>query len=70
MKTVPNIIFYYSTLLYAGLSVLSVFIVFLKIKKTMSKFDRNFAILLSMVNIGMTLYLGYWGIIGLKLWIY
>jgi CubicO group peptidase (beta-lactamase class C family) len=70
MKTVPNIIFYYSTLLYAGLSVLSLFIVFLKIKKTMSKFDRNFAILLSMVNIGMTLYLGYWGIIGLKLWIY
>jgi CubicO group peptidase (beta-lactamase class C family) len=70
MKTIPNIIFYFSTLLYAGLSVLSLYLVFMNIKKTMNKFDRIFAILLSLVNIGMTLYLGYWGIIGLKLWIY
>jgi len=70
MKTVPNIIFYFSTLLFAVLSTLSLFIVFKSNKKTVYKFDRIFAILLSLANFGMTLYLGYWGIIGLKLWVY
>ena len=70
MKTIANYIFYCSTLLFAGLSVLSLFIVFNNFKKEMSKFDLICAILFSITNFGITLYLGYWGIIGLKLWVY
>ncbi|MBN1969466.1 MAG: beta-lactamase family protein [Candidatus Delongbacteria bacterium] len=70
MKTIPNIIFCSSTLLYTGLSVLSICIVIMNINKMRNKFDLYFTVILSTVNIGMTLYLAYWGIIGLKLWIY
>ncbi len=69
-KTVVNVIFFISTLLFAGLSVISLFTMYKGFTKPVKKFDRIFAVFLSSACFGMTLYLSYWGIIGLRLWAY
>lgn len=69
-KTPANVVFFISTLLFAGLSVLSLFASFRSFFKPVKKLDRIYAVILSSACFGMTLYLYYWGIIGLRLWVY
>jgi CubicO group peptidase (beta-lactamase class C family) len=68
--TPSNIIFFISTLLFAGLSILSLVISFISFKKPVGKITSIYAVILSLSCFGMTLYLGYWGIIGLRIWAY
>ena len=69
-KTPANVAFFISTLLFAGLSVASLFTSFRSFFKPVKKLDRIYAVMLSSACFGMTLYLSYWGIIGLRLWAY
>ncbi|UCC43519.1 MAG: beta-lactamase family protein [Candidatus Zixiibacteriota bacterium] len=68
--TVRNVIFFISTLVFAGLSVVSVYTTYKSFFKPVSKFARVYATLLSSACLGMTLYFGYWGLIGLRTWSY
>jgi CubicO group peptidase (beta-lactamase class C family) len=69
-KTPANVEFFISTLLFAGLSALSLFTSFKSFFKPVKKLARIYAIILSSACFGMALYLYYWGIIGLRLWAY
>ena len=69
-KSFANVVFFISTLLFAGLSALSLFTSFKSFFKPVRKFDRIYTVLVSLACFGMTLYLSYWGIIGLRLWAY
>ena len=68
--TAPNVIFLISTLFFAGFSVLSLFFSYRSFFKPVNIFARIYAVILSSACFGMTLYLGYWGIIGIRLWAY
>jgi CubicO group peptidase (beta-lactamase class C family) len=70
MLTVLNVVFFVSTWLFAGLSVLSLFTSYRSFYKPVKMIARIYAVILSSACFGMTLYLGYWGIIGLRLWAY
>ncbi len=70
MLTTLNVVFYVSTLLFAALSIFSLYTTFRSFSKPVKAIARVYAILLSLSCFGMTLYLGYWGVIGLKLWSY
>jgi hypothetical protein len=70
MLTVPNVIFFVSTLIFAGLSTISLFTTYRSFYKPVKMPARVYAVLLSSACFGMTLYLGYWGVIGLRLWTY
>jgi CubicO group peptidase (beta-lactamase class C family) len=65
-----NMVFFVSTLLFAGLSTLSLYTTYRSFFKPVRTMARVYAVLLSSACFGMTLYLGYWGIIGLRLWAY
>lgn len=69
-KTPANVVFFVSTLLFAGLSVLSIYTSFRSFSMPVKKLDRIYAVILSSACFGMTLYLYYWGVIGLRLWAY
>jgi hypothetical protein len=69
-KTTANVLLYLATLLFAGLSTLSLFTTWRSLTKPVTKTARVYAVLLTSACFGMTLYLGYWGIIGLKMWAY
>jgi len=69
-KTPANVVFFISTLIFAGLSVLSLFTSFKSFFKPVKKLDRMYTLMLSLACFGMTLYLYYWHIIGLRLWAY
>jgi len=69
-KTLVNVFFYFSTWSFAILSFLSLFITVRSFKKPVKTVARLYALLLSLSCVGTTLYWGYWGIIGLKLWAY
>jgi CubicO group peptidase (beta-lactamase class C family) len=68
--TAPNVIFFISTLFFAGFSVLSLFFSYRSFFKPVRMVARIYAAILSSACFGMTLYLGYWGIIGIRLWAY
>lgn len=68
--TLNNIIFFISTLLFAGLSILSLVISFISFKKPVGKIASVYAVIVSLACFGMMLYLGFWGIIGLRIWAY
>ena len=68
--TVRNIAFYTLTLVFAGLSALSLIISYMGLRKPVKKIALVYGFILSSVCFAMTLYLGSWGIIGLKLWAY
>ncbi len=68
--TMQNIVFFISTLLFAGLSVLSVIYSLISFKKPVKKTARIYALVLSLSCTGITVYFSYWGIIGLRLWAY
>lgn len=70
MLTVLNVIFFVSTLIFAGLSTLSLLTAYRSFYKPVKMAARVYAVLLSSACFGMTLYLGYWGVIGLRLWAY
>ena len=68
--TMLNMIFFLSTLLFAGLSTLSLVTTYWSFRKSVKITARIYAVLLSAACFGMTLYLGYYGVIGLMLWAY
>ena len=70
LKTTLNVIFFVSILLFAALSTLSVYTTIRSFYKPVKTAARVYAILLTSACFGMTLYLYYWGVIGLKLWSY
>jgi CubicO group peptidase (beta-lactamase class C family) len=70
MLTVLNVIFFLSTLNFAGLSTLSLFTAYRSFHKPVKTAAKVYAVVLSSACFGMTLYLGYWRIIGLRLWAY
>lgn len=70
MLTTLNVVFFASTLLFAALSVVSLYTTFRSFYKPVRPIARVYAVLLSLSCFGMTLYLGYWGVIGLRLWSY
>jgi CubicO group peptidase (beta-lactamase class C family) len=70
MLTVINVIFFLSTLIFAILSTLSLFTTYRSFFKPVKTAARVYAVLLSSACFGMTLYLSYWGVIGLRLWSY
>jgi CubicO group peptidase (beta-lactamase class C family) len=70
MMTLPNVMFFVSTLAFAGLSTLSLLTTYRSFSKPVRKAARVYAVLLSLACFGMTLYLSYWGVIGLRLWAY
>lgn len=68
--TLSNIIFFLSTLVFAGLSLLSLIFSIISFKKPVKMIACIYAFILSLACSGMTLYLCYWGIIGLRIWAY
>ena len=68
--SINNIIFFVSTLLFAGFSVLSLFVSIISFKKPVKMIARIYALILTFSCFGMTVYLIHWGIIGLRLWVY
>lgn len=68
--TIQNIIFFISTLLFAALSILSLVFSIISFKKPVKMIARIYAGVLSLSCFGLTLYLTYWGIIGLRIWAY
>jgi len=69
-RTFCNVIFFISTLIFASFSILSLFTTYKSFFKSVKKVERMYAILLSSACFGMTIYLSYWGIIGLRMWVY
>lgn len=68
--TLVNVIFFISTLFFAGFSVVSVYTTYRSFFKPVKSLDRIYAVILTVACFSMTLYLGYWGIIGLRMWVY
>jgi hypothetical protein len=68
--TAINVVFFISTLLFAGLSCYSLFTTYRSFFKPVRKIARLYAVMVSVACFGMTLYLTYWGIIGLRTWAY
>jgi len=68
--TALNVTFFVSTLLFAVLSTLSMYTTYRSFYKPVKTVARVYAVLLSSACFGMVLYLGYWGVIGLRLWSY
>ena len=68
--TVLNVIFFLSTLAFAGLSALSLLTTCRSFFKPVRLPARVYAVLLSSSCFGMTLYLTYWGVVGMRLWAY
>ncbi len=69
-KIPANVVLFLSTLVFAGLSVLSLYISLKSFLKPVKRLDRIYTLILSLACIGITLYLTYWGVIGLRLWAY
>ena len=69
-RTPANVVFFVSTWLFAGLSVLSLFTSYCSFFRPVKKIARWYAVVLSAACFGMALYLGSWDLIGLKLWTY
>jgi CubicO group peptidase (beta-lactamase class C family) len=69
-KTTPNVIFFISTWLFAGLSALSLLVSIKGFFKPVKKSDCIYAFIVSLACFAMALYLYYWDVIGLRLWAY
>jgi hypothetical protein len=69
-KTPANVAFSLLTWVFAGLSALSLFTSYRSFSKPVTGVARAYAVMVSAACFGMTLYLGYWGLIGLRLWAY
>ena len=69
-RTLQNIFFFMATWLFAILSVCSLVFSIWSFRKPVKLIARIYALIVSACLVGLTLYLGYWGIIGLRLWAY
>ena len=69
-KSLANIQFFIATLIFAALSLYSLFLAVRSFRKPVKKFARCYALVVSFSCIGMTIFFGYWNIIGLRLWAY
>jgi CubicO group peptidase (beta-lactamase class C family) len=69
-RTFANVFFYFSTWVFAALSFLSLFFTVRSFKKPVRMMARIYGLVLSLSCVGMTLYWGYYGLIGLKWWAY
>jgi hypothetical protein len=69
-KTFGNIQFFVATLLFATLSIYSLFNAIRSFRKPVKTFARVYALIVSLSCVGMTIFFYYWGIIGLRLWAY
>jgi CubicO group peptidase (beta-lactamase class C family) len=69
-KTMINVVFYLSSWSFALLSLLSVYFTIRSFEKPVKAVARAYAVVLSLACLGTTIYWGYWGLIGLKLWSY
>jgi len=69
-KTFSNIQFFVATLLFAALSIYSLFLAIRSFRKPVKTFARVYAFVVSLSCVGMTIFLSFWGIIGLRLWAY
>lgn len=68
-KTTPaNVQFTILTWLFAGFSFISLFLAIKSFWKPVRCIARIYALVVSSSCVGMTLFLGYWGMIGLRLW--
>ena len=65
-----SVSFYIFSLLFAGFSILTLLFSIISFKKPIKMPVRIYFLLVSIACFGMTAYLFYWGIIGLKLWAY
>jgi hypothetical protein len=68
--SINNIVFFVSTLLFAALSLLTLVFTVQSFFKPVRLAARVYSMILSVAFVGMTIYLGYWGIIGLRIWAY
>jgi len=59
-----------TTLIFALFSFLGLFFVLKYFKDPGSRFLKIYHLILAVSCVGITLYWGYWGMIGLKLWSY
>lgn len=69
-KTFSNIQFFVATLLFAVLSIYSIFPAIRSFWKPVKTFARVYALIVSLSCVGMTIFFSCWGIIGLRLWAY
>jgi len=67
-KTNENIMFCISTYLFAAFSLAGVYTVIKDLKKTNGSLIRIYTTIVSVSFLGFTIFLSYWGIIGLRLW--
>lgn len=68
--TFNNILFFISTWLFLGFSLLSLPVTYRSFFKRLNTAERVYAVLLSLSCFGMAAYLARWGIIGLRIWAY
>nr|NQU90801.1 serine hydrolase [Bacteroidota bacterium] len=66
--TTENILFCVSTWLFAAFSIAGILVVIINYKKSSGKSMNIYATIVSLSFIGFTIFLAYWGFIGLKLW--
>jgi|GEM_PF-2734905 len=69
-RTTGRMIFYLSTLVFAGLALVSAVYSVISITKPVGAATRGFAILVSFALLGLTVYLGLSGVIGFRAWSY
>jgi CubicO group peptidase (beta-lactamase class C family) len=69
-RSVNNVVFFVSTLLFALFSLLTLIFTIQSFLKPVRFTARFYSAILSLAFVGMTMYLGYWGIIGLRIWAY
>jgi hypothetical protein len=67
-RTVGTVAFFVATWLFAGFSFLALVTSARSFVKRVTVTNRLYAVFLSLACGGMTLYLAYWDIIGLRLW--
>ena len=63
-----NVVNYVCTLLFVPFSALSLLFTILSFRKPVKKFARIYALLVSMSLVGMSVYLSWWGVIGMRNW--
>jgi len=67
-KTNANIMFCLSTYLFALFSLVGVYMVIVEAKGLFKSSQKIYTALVSLAFLGFTVFLNYWGIIGLRLW--
>jgi hypothetical protein len=69
-KNMTNMFFYISTWIFTIFSFVSLYFAIRGLKLPINRIEKVYTMLLSLACVGMTLYWGYWDIIGLRWWAY